>query len=103
MPHPPGSDYGLLRMGSPLARVEHSGMEPWVLPAVTAAFLVLFFVMRNERVRRVLACPIKHEDAEVELVQRYQKPDKPVRVTRCSLLDDPTRVDCGQACIHHPA
>jgi len=78
-------------------------MEPWVLPAVTAAFLVLYFVMRNERVRRVLRCPVKHEAAEVELVQRYQKPDQPVRVTRCSLLDDPTHVDCSQACIHHPA
>ena len=78
-------------------------MEPWVLPAVTAAFLVLYFVMRNERVRRLLSCPVKHETAEVELVQRYQKPDQPVRVTRCSLLEDPTKVDCGQACIHNPA
>jgi hypothetical protein len=78
-------------------------MEPWVLPAVTVAFLALYFVMRNERVRRVLTCPVKHEVAEVELVQRYQEPEKPVRVTRCSLLADPTRVDCGQDCIHHPA
>jgi hypothetical protein len=90
-------------MGSSLSVDEHGSMEPWVLPAVTVAFLALYFVMRNERVRRVLTCPVKHEVAEVELVQRYQKPEKPVRVTRCSLLADPSKVDCGQDCIHHPA
>jgi len=88
-------------MGLEAVRVEHEGMEPWVLPAVTAAFLALYFVMRNERVRRLLSCPHRHETAEVELVQRYQKPEKPVRVTRCSLLADPTHVDCGQDCIKH--
>jgi hypothetical protein len=80
-----------------------TGMEPWVLPAVTAVFLAVFFLLRNERVRRLIACPIKHETAEIEVIQRYQKPDKLVRVKSCSLLADPNKVDCGQVCIHNPA
>ena len=94
--------YGQMRMGRARAAAEHDSMEFWVLPAVTAAFLALFFAMRNERVRRLLTCPLKNESAEVEIVQRYQKPDKPVCVKRCSLLADPTRVDCDQVCLHSP-
>ena len=90
-------------MGSAAALSDDGCMEPWVLPAVTAVFLALFLLMRNERVRRLLACPVKNETAEVEVVQRYQKPDKLVRVKACSLLADPHKVDCGQVCIHNPA
>ena len=89
-------------MGRPPRRVEHGDMDFWVLPALTATFLALFFAIRNERVRRLLVCPLKNETAEVELVQRYRKPDRVVRVKTCSLLSDPKRVGCGQVCIHNP-
>jgi len=78
-------------------------MQLWVIPAVTAAFLVLFFLMRNERVRRVLFCPVKKVEAEVEIVQRYQDPGRALRVKSCNLLEDPQRVDCGQDCIRQHA
>ena len=93
----------LVRMDPFAGSAEDEPMEIWVLPAVTAAFLVLFFAMRNERVRRLLACPIKNTTAEVEIVQRYRHPEKAVRVTRCSLLADPSKVTCGQDCIHQHA
>ena len=82
--------------------VDHVCMEIWVLPAVTMAFLALFFALRNERVRRLLACPIRHASADVELVQRYLRPDKPVRVKSCSLLPARKKVDCSQACLRQP-
>lgn len=90
-------------MGGEPGRVDHGGMEPWVLPAVTVTFLVLFLALRNEVVRRKLFCPLKKDTAEVDVVQRYQNPTKPIRVKACNLLADPKRVDCGQACLHQPA
>ena len=81
---------------------DHGGMELWVLLPMTAVFVVLFYLVRNELVRRVLRCPVKNADAEVEIVQRAHDPTKPIRVKTCSLLTDPKRVDCGQDCIHQP-
>ena len=51
-------------------------------------------------VKRTLFCPWKKTSAQVEIVQRFQEPDKLVRVKACSLLTPRNRVDCDQACIH---
>jgi len=75
-------------------------MEPWVLLAVTLTFLALFPFLRNELVQRRLHCPLKDAEAEVRIVQRHHEPTKPVRVKSCSLLSNPKRVDCSQACLH---
>lgn len=78
-------------------------MELWVLLPIAAVAVVLLLLMRNEVVRRLLACPVKHAEAEVRVVQRYREPSKPVRIKSCSLLEDPERIDCSQACIRQPA
>jgi hypothetical protein len=67
------------------------------------AFLALFFALRNERVRRLLVCPTRHESADVEIVQRYLRPDKPLKVKACSLLSGHKTIDCSQACIRQTA
>ena len=77
-------------------------MDYWVLLGIVLTFAVLFSFMRNERVRRLLACPLKETPAQVEVVQRYHQPAKPVRVKSCNLLSNPKRVDCGQACLQQP-
>ena len=87
-------------MGARVGKTDDGGMEPWVLPVVAVAFAALYFLGRNETVRRVLTCPLRKISAEIQIVQRYQRPDKPVRVKTCSLFADPRRVDCSQACIH---
>ena len=74
-------------------------MEAWVLIPITAVFMGLFLAMRNERVRRILRCPVYKIPADVEVVQRYHEPSKPVRVKRCSLLNS-KQVTCQQTCIH---
>jgi hypothetical protein len=75
-------------------------MEFWVLLAVTFVFVGLFAFMRNERIRRRLFCPLKKTTAEVDLVQRYHEPGRPIRIKTCDLLPNPKHVDCGQTCIH---
>ena len=67
---------------------------------ITALFVVGMVVGRNELVRRRLACPHKGERADVKLLRRYMSPAKLLRIKRCDLLEDPTRVDCDQECLH---
>jgi hypothetical protein len=72
------------------------------------AFLAVFFAAvyplgRNEVVRRRLRCPRSGVEADVEVVRRYGRPQKPVRVRSCSELADPHHVDCGQACLRQTA
>jgi hypothetical protein len=78
-------------------------MEPWVLIPITAVFAVSMLLARNELVRRALTCPLKHAEAEVDVVQRYDEPAKPIRVRACSLLPDSKRIACPQTCIHQVA
>jgi len=74
-------------------------MEAWVLIPITAVFLGLLLLLRNETVWRRLFCPVYKIPADIEVVQRYQNSSKPVRVKSCSLLNS-KRVTCSQACIH---
>ena len=71
----------------------------WLIGGVAALFVVIFFVARNEIVKRRLTCPRTGEGADVLVKQRFEGDGKPVRVKACSLLDDPTEVDCEQDCI----
>ena len=75
-------------------------MAPILLAvAVLALFTVIYFVARNERVRRRVLCPRSGEDAEVEMVQRFEGDKKPVSIKSCDQLPDPENVDCDQDCI----
>jgi len=74
-------------------------MEPWILPVVALIFVLAVSFGRNQVVRRRLACPTRAREATIDVVQRYRKPDHPVRVRSCTLLADPQRVDCGQECL----
>ena len=78
-------------------------MDPIVLLPIILIFSVAIFLGRNELVKRKLICPRKGIIADVGVVQRFQKPDKPVRVKHCNLLNDPKRVDCGQECLKQDA
>ncbi len=70
-----------------------------VLLGITAVFGTMVWFGRNERVRQRRTCPRSGASAEVEVIQRYQNVEKPVRVERCDQLPDPARVDCDQKCL----
>lgn len=74
-----------------------------VLAVLTVFFAVVYAFGRNQVVRRRVACPHERTEAEIELVRRYQREDRPVRVRSCDLLPNPRRVDCDQACIRGAA
>ena len=76
-------------------------MDPIVLIPITLIFAVAIFLGRNELVKRKLDCPHKGEVADVGVVQRFQRENRPVRVKHCSLLPEQKRVDCDQACLKH--
>lgn len=71
-----------------------------VLAVLTVFFGAVYAFGRNQIVRRRVVCPHKKTPAEIDLVQRYQREDRPLRVRACALLPNPRRVDCDQACIH---
>ena len=70
-----------------------------VLAVLSVFFALVYTLGRNEVVNRNLTCPRDRSAADVEVVQRYGRPDKPVRVRTCSRLSDPRKVDCGQDCL----
>ena len=75
----------------------------WLLiGGVVALGSIVFFVARNEIVKKRLTCPRTGEEAEV-CVQRRFEGRKDLRVKSCNLLDDPQTVDCEQACIKEVA
>ncbi len=78
-------------------------MEPLerlvLLGALGVFFAAMYFIGRNELRKRRLACPRSGASAKVDVVQRYEKPDVPVRVKSCDLLPDPNKVDCEQECL----
>jgi hypothetical protein len=63
-------------------------------------FGLLYFALRNETVRRRVTCPTHGLVAEVEVVRRADGRQQPLRIRSCSLLDEPTRVTCGQECLN---
>jgi len=70
-----------------------------VAGAVLAVFCVLYFIARNEIVRRKVLCPHEAKVADVEVVRRFEGAHKPVRVRSCSLFEDPRDVTCDQDCL----
>lgn len=69
-----------------------------LIGAILVAFCAVYFVARNERIRRRVLCPRRHQLADIEVVRRFES-KKPVRVRTCTLFDDPTRVNCPQDCL----
>lgn len=67
--------------------------------AVVLLFAIVYLAARNEVVRRKLVCPRSGTIADVEVVRRYEKPDREVRVRSCSLFADPRRVECAGDCL----
>ena len=67
--------------------------------AIVVVFCALFFVARNTIIKRKLICPRDGTVADVEVVRRHDPPAKPVRVRSCTQFEDPTEVDCDEACI----
>jgi hypothetical protein len=65
---------------------------------VLLLFVVVFFVARNSLVKRRLTCPRHEEEADVEILERHDS-GKPLKVKSCSLLPDPSHVDCDEDCI----
>ncbi len=74
-----------------------------VLAVLAVFFAVVYAFGRNQVVRRRVECPHERKQAEIEVVQRYMREDRPVRVRACDLLPDPRRVDCDQSCIRGAA
>lgn len=73
-----------------------------VLAVLSIFFALVYWFGRNELVRREVMCPRDRSAADVEVVQRYARSDKPVRVNACSRLPNPRKVDCGQECLKSP-
>jgi len=73
----------------------------YVAGAVLLLFALVYFVVRNEIVRRRLVCPRTGGVAEVEIVRRYEYPGREIRVRSCSLFADPRRVECEGDCLRH--
>ena len=74
-------------------------MDPIILVPITLIFVACMILGRNELVRRRLACPGHGRIADVSVVQRAGRPDKPVDVTLCSLLPGAKKIDCDRACL----
>jgi hypothetical protein len=74
-------------------------MDPIVLIPISILFLGCMILGRNEIVRRTLTCPRTGGAADVEIVRRSLRPAKLVGIRSCTLLADPRRIDCGQACL----
>jgi hypothetical protein len=69
-----------------------------LIGAIVLAFCAVYFVARNERVRRRVFCPQRQKLADIEVVRRYET-QKPVHVRACTLFDDPRAVDCAEDCL----
>lgn len=78
-------------------------IDPIVLIPISLIFIGCVLAARHVLVRRRLLCPRTGTMADVSVLQRTHHPDTLVRVKRCSLLPNPKRVDCGQACLRQPA
>ena len=70
-----------------------------VVGAILLLFCAVYFTARNETVKRSLTCPRSGAVAEVEILQRYEGREKPLKVKSCSLFEDPKRIDCDQDCL----
>jgi len=70
-----------------------------LIVAVLAVFGAIFFVARNETVKRKLLCPRTGALAEVEILRRYEEPNRPVKVRSCTLFANPREVTCAQDCL----
>ena len=78
-------------------------LDPIVLIPIAVVFTVAMIVGRNEIVKRKLRCPRTDTIADVEVKRRSLRPSKQVGVESCSLLPDPTHVDCAQECLEQKA
>lgn len=74
-------------------------MTPLVLIPLTLIFVAAFIIGRNELIKRRLTCPRTGTTASVDVLQRYDKPDKPVNVSFCSLLPGRNSPDCDKGCL----
>jgi hypothetical protein len=70
-----------------------------VIVAVLLLFVILYFVARNEVVKRRVTCPRTGTTAEIDQIQRFEGEKRPVGVKRCDLLPDPDEVDCDEDCL----
>jgi hypothetical protein len=70
-----------------------------LIGGVLTLFVVVYFVARNEIVRRRLTCPRSGRIADVEVKRRFEK-DKDLHVKSCDQLEDPENVTCEEECIH---
>ena len=70
-----------------------------VAGAVAAYFAVMTILGRNEVVKYDLTCPRTGTVAKTSIVQRYHRSDRPQRVKTCSVLPNPSKVDCEQGCL----
>ena len=69
-----------------------------LIGAILVAFCAVYFVARNERIKRRVLCPRRRQLADIEVVRRYESKE-PVRVRMCSLFEEPERVNCPQDCL----
>lgn len=70
-----------------------------VAGAVVAYFAVMALLGRNEVVEYDLTCPRTRTIAKTRIVQRYHRSDRPQRVRTCSILPNPSKIDCEQECL----
>jgi hypothetical protein len=67
--------------------------------AVLVLFGLLYFILRNEIVRRKVTCPRGGAAAEVEVVRRADGRQQTLRIRSCSLFDEPRHLTCEQDCL----
>jgi hypothetical protein len=70
-----------------------------LIVAVLAVFGAIFFVARNETIKRKLLCPRTGALAEVEILRRYEEPNRAIKVRSCTLFPEPRKVTCEQDCL----
>lgn len=71
-----------------------------VAGAVVAYFAVMALLGRNEVVEYDLTCPRTRTIAKTSIVQRYHRSDRPQHVKTCSILPNPSKIDCEQECLN---
>jgi hypothetical protein len=72
---------------------------PFLAGAVVLLFAIVYLAARNEVVRKKLVCPRSGAVADVDVVRRFEKPEREVRVKSCSRFADPRRVECAGECL----
>lgn len=68
--------------------------------AILATFFAVYFLVRNDVVRRSVSCPLKGAQVDLEVLHRgFRGEGRPLRAKSCSAFGNPRKIECRQECL----